>query len=197
MKVACIDLEGVLIPEIWPFIAQKTGISALSITTREEPDYRKLMGLRIDSLKTHGIRLAQLQSLAAQLDPFPDATHFLNQTRKRYNVLIVSDCFHELADGLLAKLGAPAAFCHRLLTDSDGFISQCAFSGRNGKEAVIAELQASGSEVMAVGDAFNDISMLQRAHHGFLVRPSAQTKKAAPELPVVEHLHEICQIMAL
>ncbi|EPP5101056.1 bifunctional phosphoserine phosphatase/homoserine phosphotransferase ThrH [Enterobacter hormaechei] len=193
MRIACIDLEGVLIPELWPLIALASGIEALSITTREEPDYPALMRWRIDHLRQHGLRLRDVQAILAEIQPYPEARDFLHQLEQHggYRVHIVSDCFQELAGSLLDALGSPATFCHSLETDPDNWITGCAWADRNGKEDHIARLLKQGSHVLAAGDAFNDLAMLRLAHDGFLVRPSAATAEAAEDLTVVEHLSEI------
>ncbi|GAB7218150.1 bifunctional phosphoserine phosphatase/homoserine phosphotransferase ThrH [Dickeya oryzae] len=198
MKIACIDLEGVLIPELWPQIAQASGIEALSITTREEPDYPALMRLRIEHLRKNGLRLPDVQAMIAKTQTYPDAVVFLQQlTQQRgYRVHIVSDCFYELAGTLLDALGSPESFCHSLETDADGWITGCAWADRNGKEEHISRLLEQGCHVLAAGDAFNDLAMLRLAHNGFLVRPSQATMTAAQDLTVVEHLHEIIEAIS-
>ncbi|ACS85058.1 bifunctional phosphoserine phosphatase/homoserine phosphotransferase ThrH [Musicola paradisiaca] len=135
MKMACIDLEGVLIPELWPQIAQASGIEALSITTREEPDYPALMRWRLDHLRKNGLRLRDVQSMIAKTQTYPDAVAFLQQLTQQqgYRIHIVSDCFYELAGTLLDALGSPESFCHSLETDADGWITGCAWADRNGK----------------------------------------------------------------
>jgi phosphoserine/homoserine phosphotransferase len=199
MKIACIDLEGVLIPELWPQIAQATGIEALSITTREEPDYPALMHWRIDHLRKNGLRLRDVQSLIAETRTYPDAVAFLQQLTQQggYRVHIVSDCFYELAGPLLDALGSPEAFCHSLETDAHGWITGCAWADRNGKQEHIARLLEQGCYVLAAGDAFNDLAMLRLAHNGFLVRPSPATMAVAQDLTVVEHLREIIEAIGV
>ncbi|MFT4190303.1 MAG: bifunctional phosphoserine phosphatase/homoserine phosphotransferase ThrH [Comamonas sp.] len=195
MKIACIDLEGVLIPELWPHIAQVSGIEALSITTREEPDYPALMRWRITHLRKHRLRLRDVQAILADVRPYPESRDFLLQLERRggYRVHIVSDCFHELASDLLAALGSPKTFCHALETDPDGWITGCAWIDRKGKEEHVARLLARNFHVLAAGDAFNDLAMLRLAHHGFLVRPSTATLAAARDLTVVHQLSEIIE----
>ncbi|UXS00100.1 bifunctional phosphoserine phosphatase/homoserine phosphotransferase ThrH [Agrobacterium tumefaciens] len=195
MRIACIDLEGVLIPELWPRIAQASGIEALSITTREEPDYPALMRWRIDHLRKHGLRLRDVQAILADIQPYPEARDFLRQLEQYggYQVHIVSDCFYELADRLLDALGSPEAFCHSLVTDPENWITDCAWADRCGKEEHVARLLKQNCHVLAAGDAFNDLAMLRLAHEGFLVRPSPVTMTAAQDLTVVEHLSEIIE----
>ena len=191
MRVACIDLEGVLIQEIWPFLARQTNIEKLSVTTREKADYPALMRNRITLLRLHGLKLRDVQAIVAAIEPFPDALPFLATLSNLYSIRIVSDCFYELAENVLSKLGNPISLCHRLVLDHAGFIVDCSFAARQGKDDVVAGFLASGAEVLAVGDAFNDLAMLRLANAGFLVRPSELTRAAAPDIAIVEHLYEI------
>ncbi|WP_127960252.1 bifunctional phosphoserine phosphatase/homoserine phosphotransferase ThrH [Serratia microhaemolytica] len=195
MKVACIDLEGVLVPELWPLIAEATGIEALFITTREEPDYPALMSWRIHHLRKYGLRLTDVQNIIAEIEPFPEAGIFLQQLTEQigYKVHIVSDCFYQLADPLLKTLGSPSAYCHSLESDEDGWITGCLWAERQGKVEHVWRLLQQNAEVLAVGDAFNDLAMLRLAHHGFLVRPSSATLAVSQDLTVVEHLAEIIE----
>ena len=196
-KVACIDLEGVLVPEMWPYIAQRTGIDVLHETTREVPEYRLLMARRISALRSHGVTLPQMQEILAEIAPFPESTDFLARIGEQYSVRILSDCFYELADPVLGLLGRPTALCHHLVTDDDGFIVRCEFApSRRGKEDVVAAFLDTGSEVVAVGDAFNDLEMLKLATRGFLVRPSESTRAmASSRICVVEHVDEIVEML--
>ena len=191
LKIACIDLEGVLTPEIWPFISQQTAIPALSLTTREYPNYYALMKKRIAILRKHNITLEKLESMISDLQPLPGAVDFLNAIRQYYDIQIISDCFHEIADGILTRLGNPVAMCHRFIMDNAGFIVDCAFAPRRGKEDVVTQFLDSGATVLAVGDAFNDIAMLEKATYGFLINPSSQTRMAAPHLRTVNNLSDI------
>lgn len=191
-KVACIDLEGVLVPELWPKIAVSTGVKALFATTREFPDYDALMRRRIDLLRSHGITLKAVQWIVRGVSPFPDAAGFLKSLEaKGYEVNIVSDCFHELALPLLLKLGEPHALCHNLRTDEQGLVSEVSYFPRTGKVEHVDEALEHGLEVLAVGDAFNDLAMLRRATQDFLINPSIATLDAAPDLEVVQSLSEI------
>ena len=196
-KLACIDLEGVLVPELWPAIAARTGIRKLFATTREIPDYDALMGQRIALLREHGITLRDVQRILRAVEPFEGALEFLQALQGRgYRVNIISDCFHELADPLLLALGRPATFCHRLMTDDQGFISACDYYPRQGKVEHVDKALAEGLQVLAVGDAFNDIDMLRRAYQSFLVNPSISTLNAASDLRTVESLEEILELIA-
>ncbi|MBA1204453.1 bifunctional phosphoserine phosphatase/homoserine phosphotransferase ThrH [Pseudomonas capeferrum] len=195
-KLACIDLEGVLVPELWPAIAVRTGIRELFATTREIPDYDALMRQRIALLREHGITLSDVQRILATVEPFAGAVAFLQALEARgYRVNIISDCFHELADPLLQALGEPTTWCHRLTADSHGFVSGCDYYPRRGKEEPVDKALAEGQRVLAVGDAFNDINMLRRATQGFLVNPSISTLDAAPDLRAVESLEEILELI--
>lgn len=191
-KVACIDLEGVLMPELWPYLGQQTGNDAFFATTREIPDYDWLMRTRIGAMHESGLRLKDIQAIFAGLAPLEGAEAFLDTLRAQdYEIQIVSDCFIELAAPILAQLGSPSAQCHRLEVDHSGFVTRCAFAPRRGKEDVVRPYLNDGATVLAVGDAFNDLAMLSLATHGFLVRPSEPTRAAAPHLRTVERLDEI------
>lgn len=195
-KLACIDLEGVLVPELWPKIAVHTGVQALFATTREIPDYDALMRRRIKILRTQGITLEDVRRILSTVEPFVGAAAFLRELEHRgYQVHIISDCFEELAAPLLSLLGDPTTRCHRLTTDHDGFVTGCAYYQRQGKEEHVATALAEGLQVLAVGDAFNDLNMLRQATHGFLVNPSLSTLNAAPDLQVVESLEAILKLI--
>ncbi len=196
LKLACIDLEGVLVPELWPKIAVHTGVKELFATTRELPDYDALMRRRIAIMRTHRITLNDVKRIIAAVEPFEGAAAFLHALEGRgYRVNIISDCFQELAEPMLRTLGDPTTLCHRLITDSEGFVSACAYYPRQGKEEHVEKALAEGQQVLAVGDAFNDITMLRRATQGFLVNPSISTLNAAPDLQVVESLDEILRLI--
>src|SRR3990167_4456839 len=166
MVVICLDLEGVLVPEIWIQVAQKTGVLELRLTTRDIPDYDALMKRRLKILHAHGITLKDLQRIIAKIQPLPGAKAFLDAIRKRYQVIILSDTFSEFAAPLLVKLGQPALFCNRLETDGRGFIKNYHLRQKNGKAKAVAALQNIGFEVRAAGDSFNDITMLKRSDRG-------------------------------
>lgn len=190
--VACIDMEGVLIPELWPHIAQVTGIAELAITTREVPDYPSLVAFRIASLRKHRIRLADAQSIVKVLEPLEGAKAFLGSLKERgLHTVLVSDAFMEMVSHLWVELGSPEIRCHRFISDDCGYASEAHFARSHGKHEVIAEFSAQGLGTLAVGDAFNDISMLRGATAGFLFRPSTQTSQAAKDLRVVDSYAEI------
>lgn len=191
-KIACIDLEGVLVPEMWPYIAEQTGINAFWETTRDVPDYSSLMAKRISALRKHDLRLTELQKILSGLQPFPNAKAFLAAMSEQYSVRILSDCFYEIADPVLDILGRPTTLCHRLVVDDNGFVTRCEFAQRRGKEDVVAAFLGLGVEVVAVGDAFNDLEMLKLASVGFLLRPSDATRaNASSRVHIVESLEEI------
>jgi phosphoserine / homoserine phosphotransferase len=195
-KVACIDLEGVLVPEMWPYIAERTGVNAFRETTRDVSDYQSLMAKRISALRQHDLRLQNVQEVLSEITPFPDAMDFLSSMSDRYSVRILSDCFHEIADPVLGMLGRPISMCHRLIVDEDGFVVRCEFALRRGKEDVVAAFLGAGAEVVAVGDALNDLEMLKLATAGFLVRPSEQTRAVAPSrVRIVDRLDEITDVL--
>lgn len=197
MKVACIDLEGVLMPELWPYLARQTGIEALALTTRDEPDYRWLMRRRITALRSHRLKLGDVQAVIAALDPLPGAVEFLERIGDKWHVRILSDCFFELAQHALVQLGNPVALCHRLVTDSEGYIVDCAFAERKGKEDIVQRLVGDKVEVLAVGDAHNDIAMVRLATYGFLLRPSEHTRLAAPDVTVVDSLGDVLEAIGM
>lgn len=192
MDTACIDLEGVLIPELWPMLANATGIKELAQTTREVPDYRALMQRRLHLLRTNELRLVDVQYHIQEADLEPGAAEFLRALEHRCEVLLVSDAFSQMVEQIISRIAVRTTLlCHTFLTDEDGFIDQCLYASRNGKEDVVRKLQSQGHKVLAVGDAFNDLQMLQVADRGYLFRPSAATRHAAPELPVAEDYFQI------
>jgi phosphoserine/homoserine phosphotransferase len=196
-NIACVDLEGVLTPEMWPFIGSVAGIPGLTITTREEPDYYRLMVHRIALLRKHGLKLRDVQEIVASLPVLDGAADFLAALRSRYRVLIVSDAFIEFAAHFGALLGSPELQCHRLSVGVDGFIDSCLFLPRRGKEETVQRLQQGGHRVLAIGDAFNDLAMLRAADRGFLFRPSRQTLVAAEDLRVALHYSDILKQLRL
>ena len=191
MNIACIDLEGVLAPEMWPHIGRCAGIPGLAVTTREEPDYRQLMRRRIALLRQHELKLVDVQRMVAALPLLDGAAEFVAALRRDYRVLVVSDAFMELVAQFGAPLGAPELQCHQLSIGSDGYIDGCRFLARNGKEETVRLYQEAGHHILAVGDAFNDLAMLHLADLGFLFRPSQQTADAAGKLRVVAGYGEI------
>jgi phosphoserine/homoserine phosphotransferase len=178
--ICCLDLEGVLIPEIWISVARKTGIKALELTTRDEPDYDKLMLYRLKILKKEGIRLRDIQAVIRGMDPLPGAEGFLKKLRERYQVIILSDTYYEFARPMMKKLGEPALFCNWLTTDKKGFIANYHLRQRNGKKEAVKGLKGLGFKVVAAGDSYNDIAMLRAADRGILFRPPAKIIRQFP-----------------
>jgi phosphoserine / homoserine phosphotransferase len=191
MAIACIDMEGVLIPELWPCIARATRIDALALTTREEPDYGRLVAQRIQTLRVHGVSLAALCELVADIPPLPGAREFLASLAPRFRVILVSDAFRQMLVPLWAKLGQPELRCHQFTCDTDGYVHSAEWVRLRGKHEVIEELAARGQPTLAVGDAFNDLSMLRSATLGYLFRPSAATRHAAADVLVAEQYADI------
>jgi phosphoserine/homoserine phosphotransferase len=190
MLVACIDMEGVLIPEMWPYIAQRTGISALALTTREVPDYQSLVERRIELLSYHKKKLSDIQNIVAELEPYEGARLFLSKMSQKCQVVLVSDAFYELVKPLWEKLGSPNIECHHFTVDENQNILAARYS-RKGKHEVVERFKKRGFNTLAVGDAFNDIGMLNAADKGFLFRPSVETLNAAQNLPIAVQYDEI------
>ncbi|SFM34712.1 bifunctional phosphoserine phosphatase/homoserine phosphotransferase ThrH [Rugamonas rubra] len=196
MNIACIDLEGVLVPEMWPHVGQLARIPGLAVTTREEPDYPRLMLRRIALLRRSGLRLVDVQRIVATLRPLYGAAEFLAALRRQHQVLVLSDAFVELAAPFVAALGTVELQCHRLSVDADGFIDGCCFLPRRGKEETVQQLQQEGHRVLAVGDALNDLAMLRQADLGFLFQPSPQTLQVAGDLRVALDYDDILAAVA-
>ena len=186
MKIVCLDLEGVLVPEIWIEVSRRTGIAALSRTTRDEPDYDKLMRGRLEILAQHGLRLADLQATIATMAPLEGARAFLDELRSKQQVVILSDTFYEFADPLMAQLGRPTLFCHRLETDGDGFLRAYHLRMPDQKRAAVEAFRGLNFKVLAAGDSFNDVSMLKAAHAGIFFRPPASIAAQFPQFPVTQ-----------
>ncbi|MES2308767.1 MAG: bifunctional phosphoserine phosphatase/homoserine phosphotransferase ThrH [Verrucomicrobiota bacterium] len=167
-----LDLESVLVPEIWETIAQSTGIISLSQTTRDQPDYSELMSQRIRLCRENGLTLVQLRKIVSTMEPLPDAITFIQWTLSHGKTIIVSDTFHELADPLLEKLGSIPILCNALQIDEEGYIQNFQFRHPLGKQEAITTLQSQGYHVISIGDSFNDFSMLQQADTAFLLNPS-------------------------
>lgn len=186
MHIVCLDLEGVLIPEIWIEVAQRTGIEALKRTTRDEPDYDKLMQGRLALLAQHKLRLADIQAVIAGMAPIAGARAFLDQLRVTRQVVILSDTFYEFAAPMMAQLGWPMLFCHRLEANKEGFV--CAFHLRmpDQKRAAVESFQKLNFKVIAAGDSFNDVSMLKAAQAGIFFRPPASIAEQFPQFPVTQ-----------
>ncbi len=184
MHIVCLDLEGVLIPEIWIAFAERTGISEFRRTTRDEPDYDKLMAWRLGLLRQHGLKLADIQAVIAGMAPLPGAKAFLDTLRSRYQVIILSDTFYEFADPLMVQLGRPTLFCHRLETDADGFVVQYHLRQPDQKRHAVNALKGLSFKVIAAGDSYNDTGMLTVADAGFFIHPPPSIVEQFPQFAV-------------
>ena len=191
MHIVCLDLEGVLVPEIWIAFAKESGISELTRTTRDEPDYDKLMNWRIGILKEHGLGLPQIQETIAKIDPMPGAKEFLDELRRMSQVIIISDTFTQFAGPLIEKLGWPTIFCNSLEVASDGEITGYKMRVKNSKLATVKALQSIGFETIAAGDSHNDLGMIQAGKAGFLFKSTEQIKKDYPNIPAYETYEEL------
>jgi phosphoserine/homoserine phosphotransferase len=185
VQIVCLDLEGVLVPEIWIAFSERTGIPELRRTTRDEPDYDKLMRFRLDLLRRHRLGLPDIQKVIRELGPMPGAKAFLDHLRTRYQVLILSDTFYEFAMPLMAQLGMPTLFCHRLETDANGFVESYRLRMPDQKRASVRALRSIAFKVIAAGDSYNDTAMLAEAHAGILFRPPQNVIDEFPQFPVV------------
>ncbi len=191
MQVVCLDLEGVLIPEIWIEFSKRTGIAAFSRTTRDEPDYDKLMRFRLGLLRTHGLKLADIQETIGGMSPLPGARDFLDALRARYQVIILSDTFYEFADPLMRQLGRPTLFCHRLQVDSEGFVVDYRLRQPDQKRQAVNALRGLNFRVIAAGDSFNDTGMLSAADAGFFIHPPPAIAAQFPQFPVSRSFAEL------
>ena len=183
MQMVCLDLEGVLIPEIWIAFAKRTGIEALQRTTRDEPDYGKLMRYRLDILDQAGLKLNQVNDVIDSLDPLPGACEFLDWLRTRGRVVILSDTFEEFAGPLMAKLGHPTLFCHNLVVEADGSIADYQLRLDNHKQKAVEAFRDLNFHVVAVGDSYNDLAMIRAAHQGILFNAPNNVISENPDLP--------------
>ena len=191
MKIACLDLEGVLVPEIWINVAERTGIEALRRTTRDEPDYDRLMRGRLEILDRHGLGLPDIQRVISTMGPLEGAREFLDWLRERFQVLILSDTFYEFAAPLMAQLGRPTLFCHRLETDGSGRITGYRIRLADQKRLSVRALHGLAFEVVAAGDSYNDTAMLAEADAGILFRPPENVVREFPQFPVTHTYEEL------
>ena len=191
MKLNCLDLEGVLVPEIWVAFAEASGIPELKKTTRDEPDYDKLMRWRLSVLKEHGLGLKEIQETIASIDPLPGAKEFLDELRSFTQVIIISDTFTEFAQPLMKKLGWPTIFCNSLVVAEDGEITDYRMRVENSKLTTVRALQSIGFETVASGDSYNDLGMIQAGKSGFLFRTTEQIKADYPQIPALETYEEL------
>ncbi len=191
MYITCLDMEGVLVPEIWIAFAEASGIPALKRTTRDEPDYDKLMQYRLDILKEHGLGLKEIQATIAKIDPLPGARAFLDELRSLTQVIILSDTFEQFAKPLMEKLGWPTIFCNTLEVAPDGAITGYKMRCEKSKLTTVKALQSIGYETIAAGDSYNDLGMIQASKAGFLFKSTEQIKADHPELPAFESFGEL------
>ena len=191
MNIVCLDLEGVLVPEIWITFAKESGIPELTRTTRDEPDYDKLMNWRLGILKEHGLGLKEIQDTIAKIDPIPGAKEFLDELRSMTQVIIISDTFTQFAGPLMKKLGYPTIFCNTLEVAEDGEITGFKMRIENSKLTTVKALQSIGYETIASGDSHNDLGMIRASKAGFLFKSTDQIKKDNPDLPAFETYDEL------
>ena len=191
MNMVCLDLEGVLVPEIWIAFSEESGIPELRRTTREEPDYDKLMRWRLGILKEHGLKLSDVQNVIAKIDPLPGAKEFLDSLREVTQVVILSDTFEEFAKPLMKKLGWPTILCNNLVISEDGFISDFKMRCKDTKLTTVRAFQSIGYDTIASGDSYNDLDMILAGKAGFLFRSTEKIKNDYPQLPAFETYDEL------
>lgn len=182
MYITCLDLEGVLVPEIWIAFSKESGIPELCRTTRDEPDYNKLMNWRLGILKEHGLGLKEIQDTIAKIDPMPGAKEFMDELRQLCQVVILSDTFTQFAQPLMRKLGMPSIFCNELIVGKDGMITGFRMRQENGKFHAVKALQSIGFKTIASGDSFNDLAMIKQSQKGFLFRAPEHIIKDNPDV---------------
>ena len=191
MNIVCLDMEGVLVPEIWIAFSQASGIPELRRTTRDEPDYDKLMTWRLGILREHGLGLKEIQATIAKIDPLPGAKEFLDELRTLTQVVILSDTFEQFAQPLMNKLGRPTLFCNTLEVAPDGGITGYKMRCEKSKLTTVKALQSCGFDTIAAGDSFNDLAMIQASKAGFLFKSTDAIKAAHPELPAFEEFGDL------
>ena len=195
MYVVCLDMEGVLVPEIWIAFAEATGIPELKRTTRDEPDYDKLMRFRIDLLKQHNLGLKEIQDTIATIDPLPGAKEFLDELRTLTQVIILSDTFTQFATPLMKKLNWPTIFCNSLEVAENGEITGHKMRVANSKKTTVDALHTAGFKTVAAGDSFNDLAMIQASEAGFLFRSTDQIRKDYPHIPACDEFDELLSLI--
>ena len=195
MNIVCLDLEGVLVPEIWIAFSEASGIPELRRTTRDEPDYDKLMKWRLGILKKHGMKLADIQRTIATVDPMPGAKEFLDTLRSETQAIILSDTFTQFASPLMKKLGWPTLFCNELEVAPDGEITGYRIRVEKSKLTTVRALQSIGFETIAAGDSFNDLGMIQASKAGILFRSTEQIKKDYPDLPACDSYEDLLRLI--
>lgn len=191
MYMTCLDLEGVLVPEIWIAFAEETGIPELKKTTRDEPDYDKLMKYRLAILKEHGLGLKEIQATIEKIDPMAGAKEFLDALRSFTQVVIISDTFTQFAQPLMKKLGWPTLFCNELVVAENGEVTDFKMRIENSKYSTVKALQSAGVQTIASGDSFNDLGMIRTSKAGFLFRTTDAIKEANPDVPALETYDEL------
>lgn len=191
MNVVCLDLEGVLVPEIWIAFAKASGIPELERTTRDEPDYDKLMNFRLDILREHGLGLSEIQDVIAKIDPMEGAREFLDSLREKTQVIIISDTFEQFAQPLMRKLGWPTIFCNSLEVGEDGAITGYKMRCDQTKLTTVRALQSCGMETIAAGDSYNDLGMIRASKAGWLFKGAPSTKAENPDVPTLEEYDEL------
>ena len=195
MKIVCLDMEGVLVPEIWIAFAEEIGIPELRRTTRDEPDYNKLMRWRIDLLRSHGLKLSQIQDTISRIDPLPGAKAFLDELRSMTQVLILSDTFEQFAMPLMKKLGYPTLLCNTLKIDAEGYITRHVMRCEHSKLTTVKALQSIGYTTIASGDSCNDLDMLLYSKAGFLFRGPEKIKQDYPQIKCCEDFSELLSLI--
>ena len=191
MNLVCLDLEGVLVPEIWIAFAEATGIPELKRTTRDEPDYDKLMAFRLGILDEHGLGLPQIQQVIEGIDPLPGAREFLDALRERTQVVIISDTFEQFARPLMRKLGWPTLFCNTLHADADGHVTGYVMRCEQSKLTTVRAFQSCGMQTIAAGDSYNDLAMIRAGKAGFLFRSTDAIEADNPDLPAFEDYDDL------
>ena len=191
MYITCLDVEGVLVPEIWVAFAEASGIPELKRTTRDEPDYNKLMRWRLDTLKAHGLGIKEIQETISKIDPLPGAKEFLDKLREMTQVIIISDTFSQFAGPLMKKLGYPTLFCNSLVVADNGEITGFKMRTEQSKLSTVKALQSIGFETIASGDSYNDLGMIQASKAGFLFRSTDKIKADYPDIPAYETYDEL------
>ena len=193
MNIVCLDMEGVLVPEIWIAFAEASGIPELRRTTRDEPDYNKLMNWRLGVLRDHGLGLAEIQRVIASIDPLPGAKAFLDALRRETQVIILSDTFEQFAMPLMVKLGMPTLFCNTLQVAPSGEITGFAMRIAQSKLTTVRALQSIGYDTIAAGDSYNDLGMIRASKAGFLFRSTEKIKTENPDLPALEEFSDLLE----
>ena len=191
MQMICLDMEGVLVPEIWIEVARRSNIAELSRTTRDEPDYDKLMRFRLDLLRRHGVKLADIQAAIDGMGPMPGAREFLDDLRSRYQVLILSDTFYEFAQPLMRQLGWPTLLCHKLEVDAAGFVRRHVLRMPDPKRHAVNAMRGLNFQVIAAGDSYNDTGMLEAAHAGFFIHAPPAITAQFPQFAVTHNYAEL------